>query len=490
MSSADRRVPRINGLKLFEIAQRARDAAFSLIAGPGFASFGPGSRIMLPFRAGNPQKVAIGSQVLIGPSSWFMVPRLDAPGAVIHIGDRVRMNQTSISAVRARDHRRGRRPRARRVHLGPHARLRRPTTRDPRSAARADRTGAHRPRCVARPERGRPARRHDRGRRRHRRQQRRDARRAGAHVSRRARRRRCSGRSTHERLTPPGRARPRVHLLVRDVRRRGAAWHDAAAGPHPADAHVESARGPPPRRESVSLVRERGGTPLRGRDDGVVARRTRSGWSSRCGSARADATSRRRLVATYRRYDECLRRGRRARWGCTRRWSSPPTPWSPAFAPLAWASTVTYFARDDWLSSPARRAYWPAYREPHTARSASPRSGVVAVSQQIIDRIDPRGPHAVVPNGVEPARVGGPVPAGPGWLAAIPGPRAIYVGTIDSRLDTEGVAALAPRRPDLQHRPARTGARSALHPAAARHPERARPPGSRAGRARRGAAQR
>jgi len=99
MSSDDRRVPRINGLKLFEIAQRARDAAFSLIAGPGFASFGPGSRIMLPFRAGNPQKVAIGSQVLIGPSSWFMVPRLDSPGAVIHIGDRVRMNQTSISAV-------------------------------------------------------------------------------------------------------------------------------------------------------------------------------------------------------------------------------------------------------------------------------------------------------------------------------------------------------------------------------------------------------
>jgi len=71
MTSVDRRVPRINGLKLFEIAQRARDAAFSLIAGPGFASFGPGSRIMLPFRAGNPQKVAIGSQVLIGPSSWL-----------------------------------------------------------------------------------------------------------------------------------------------------------------------------------------------------------------------------------------------------------------------------------------------------------------------------------------------------------------------------------------------------------------------------------
>lgn len=99
MSSPERRVPRVNGLKIFELAQRARDAAFSVFVAPGFASFGAGSRIMLPFRAGNPQKVSIGSHVLVGPSSWFMVPRLDAPGAVIHIGDRVRMNQTSISAV-------------------------------------------------------------------------------------------------------------------------------------------------------------------------------------------------------------------------------------------------------------------------------------------------------------------------------------------------------------------------------------------------------
>jgi acetyltransferase-like isoleucine patch superfamily enzyme len=90
---------RVNGLTVFQAAQRARDAAFSLMVASGFAEFGRGSRILLPFRAGNPHKVAVGSNVLIGPSSWFMVPRLDNPGAVIHIGDRVRMNQTSISAV-------------------------------------------------------------------------------------------------------------------------------------------------------------------------------------------------------------------------------------------------------------------------------------------------------------------------------------------------------------------------------------------------------
>lgn len=89
----------MNGMTLLETVQKARDAAFTVIARTGFSDFGAGSRIMLPFRAGNPHKVSVGRNVLIGPSSWFMVPRLDAPGAVIHIHDRVRMNQTSIAAV-------------------------------------------------------------------------------------------------------------------------------------------------------------------------------------------------------------------------------------------------------------------------------------------------------------------------------------------------------------------------------------------------------
>ncbi|WP_285135963.1 acyltransferase [Microbacterium sp. lyk4-40-TSB-66] len=89
----------INPMTLMEYATRARDMAYTKIAATGFAEFGSGSRIMLPFRAGNPQKVVVGRDVLIGPSSWFMVPRLDAAGPVIHIGDRVRMNQTSITAV-------------------------------------------------------------------------------------------------------------------------------------------------------------------------------------------------------------------------------------------------------------------------------------------------------------------------------------------------------------------------------------------------------
>jgi acetyltransferase-like isoleucine patch superfamily enzyme len=91
----------VNGLGLLLLMQRARDAAFSWIASSGFASFGARSRILLPFRVGNADRIAIGSDVLIGPGSWLIVPRLDEPGPVIVIGDRVRMNETSISAVRS-----------------------------------------------------------------------------------------------------------------------------------------------------------------------------------------------------------------------------------------------------------------------------------------------------------------------------------------------------------------------------------------------------
>jgi acetyltransferase-like isoleucine patch superfamily enzyme len=89
----------VNGLDALLLAQRIRDAAFSAIASSGFHSFGRGSRICLPFRVGNAGNIAIGSKVLIGAGSFLMVPVADAPKPAIVIGDRVRMNQTAITAV-------------------------------------------------------------------------------------------------------------------------------------------------------------------------------------------------------------------------------------------------------------------------------------------------------------------------------------------------------------------------------------------------------
>ncbi len=153
------------------------------------------------------------------------------------------------------------------------------------------------------------------------------------------------------------------------------------------------------------------------------------------------------IVRTYRRYDASLRR-EAERMGLRSPAVITTNPLVAAFCPFAWASSVTYFGRDDWPSSTGRQRYWPAYRAAYRQIRES-EIAVAAVSQQIIDRIDPLGPSAVVPNGVEPEEWAGPVPDPPRWLADIPEPRAVYAGTIDQRLDVEGIAQLAGARPDL-----------------------------------------
>jgi glycosyltransferase involved in cell wall biosynthesis len=164
--------------------------------------------------------------------------------------------------------------------------------------------------------------------------------------------------------------------------------------------------------------------------------------------ARADPVAVDRIVRSYRRYDTILR-DRALGLGLRRPAVITTNPLVAAFCPLGWASAVTYFGRDDWLSSAARREYWPAYQAAYRQIRES-EIAVAAVSQEIIDRIDPLGPHAVVPNGVDPEEWGGEPPPPPAWLSGIPTPRAVYAGTLDERLDTEGIAALAVARPQLQ----------------------------------------
>ena len=64
------------------------------------------------------------------------------------------------------------------------------------------------------------------------------------------------------------------------------------------------------------------------------------------------------------------------------------------------------------------------------------------MSRAIVNRIAPRGPAAVVPNGVDPdewLEPGSP----PGWLTALPRPRFVYVGALDARLDIDAMQAVA-----------------------------------------------
>ena len=157
---------------------------------------------------------------------------------------------------------------------------------------------------------------------------------------------------------------------------------------------------------------------------------------------RGDPTSVRALVRACARYDGVLERAA-ARVGASDPVVITTNPFVAGFAPLEWASGVTFYCWDDWMSGLPVRPWWPAYQEAY-ARVRESGRGLVAVSQAIVDRIMPTGPSAVVPNGVVPDEWRSPRVAPP-WFAALPSPRILYVGVIDDRLDTAAVRDIAAR---------------------------------------------
>jgi glycosyltransferase involved in cell wall biosynthesis len=116
------------------------------------------------------------------------------------------------------------------------------------------------------------------------------------------------------------------------------------------------------------------------------------------------------------------------------------------FCELDWAGPVTYVAIDDFSAHPSyrrwRRDYLTAFAEISRRRRR-----LIAVSGAIVDKIDPSGPALVLPNGVDPELWSGN-PQVPDWLAALPGPRLLYLGTLDSRLDVEAAQGIARAWPD------------------------------------------
>ena len=110
-------------------------------------------------------------------------------------------------------------------------------------------------------------------------------------------------------------------------------------------------------------------------------------------------------------------------------------PLVAGFGRFDWAGPVTYYAFDDWASSVPHRRWWAAYEEAFARIRASGRR-VVAITDRALARIDPTGPSAVIPNGVEPEEwleLGPP----PHWFAAKAHPRLLYVGSLESRVDTQ-----------------------------------------------------
>lgn len=121
-------------------------------------------------------------------------------------------------------------------------------------------------------------------------------------------------------------------------------------------------------------------------------------------------------------------------------------PLIAGFAPLEWASSVTFYAYDDLAASPQLRRLWPAFEEAYR-RVRERGTAVAAVSPAILKKIQPTGASAVVPNAVDPAEWAAPGPA-PGWFAALPAPRLLYIGSLESRVDVDALGRVARAFPD------------------------------------------
>ena len=111
-----------------------------------------------------------------------------------------------------------------------------------------------------------------------------------------------------------------------------------------------------------------------------------------------------------------------------------------------WAGPVTYYAWDDWTASAPHRRWWDAYDHAFLGLRAA-RRRACAVSEGILRRVAPTGPHAVIPNGVDPEEWVAPGPS-PDWFRSLPRPRLAYVGTLDARVDVGQVEAVAAAFPE------------------------------------------
>lgn len=141
------------------------------------------------------------------------------------------------------------------------------------------------------------------------------------------------------------------------------------------------------------------------------------------------------------RYDRQLERAAR-RMGMSRPALITGNPLMAGFAPFEWAGPVTFYAHDDWLAYPLHRRWWPAYEESFSRVRASGRR-VATISEAAMERIDPSGPAAVIPNGIDPGEWLGAPGAPPQWTAGLKRPLLLYVGSLDARIDVPALVALA-----------------------------------------------
>ena len=148
---------------------------------------------------------------------------------------------------------------------------------------------------------------------------------------------------------------------------------------------------------------------------------------------------------TVRRYEASVRRVAK-RLGFEQPAVITTNPFLAGFGALDWAGPVTFYAWDDWTSDLKRPHLVPAVNQSFAEIRAKGRR-VSAVSEAALERIEPTGRQAVIPNGIEPTEwrdLGKP----PEWFAKLPRPRLLYVGSLERRVDVKQLAEVAKAYPE------------------------------------------
>ena len=145
----------------------------------------------------------------------------------------------------------------------------------------------------------------------------------------------------------------------------------------------------------------------------------------------------------YARYERGIRRAA-LRHGLERPVIVTANPFLAGFGDFSWAGPVTFYSWDEFACSgtPENGDRWFATTLESYRELRAKRRRVVSVSPQIIERIEPTGLHAVAPNGVDAAEWQR-LPPPPAWFAALPSPRLLYVGGLQSRIDVEQIRYLS-----------------------------------------------
>jgi teichuronic acid biosynthesis glycosyltransferase TuaH len=160
---------------------------------------------------------------------------------------------------------------------------------------------------------------------------------------------------------------------------------------------------------------------------------------------RSDPTGLAAIERSCARYERSIRRAAQ-RLGLERPAVIVTHPLIAGFGDFDWAGPVTYYANDDLTAFPPLAPWWPAFEESF-ARMRAKRRRAVALTPKSLASVAPGGPAAIVPCGIEPDEWTRPAPA-PRWFLDLPGPRLLYVGTLDERIDAEAVRALGRSCPD------------------------------------------